>query len=267
MEISILNQLILGLIQGVFEWLPISSSAFVSLFANNFLNITNLGDLVELALFFHLGTFLAALIYFRKDVKKLFKTFFNYKKQKIEDKKIFNFILISFLISGLLGYIILQTINLTSANLNLTGKAINGFIAILLLVTAILGFTSKVKGVKKEKNLCNKDGVILGFSQGLATLPGISRSGITVSSLLLRKFNETTALKLSFLMSLPIVLIGNIILNFTDFKSGPLPWFGLISAFVFGILTIHGLIKFSKKVNFNWFLLVFSILMGISLVF
>jgi undecaprenyl-diphosphatase len=267
MEISLINQLILGLIQGIFEWLPISSSAFVTLFANNFLNITNFGELVELALFFHLGTFIAALIYFNKDVKKLFQILFNYKKQKKEEKKVFNFLLISFLISALLGYIILQWINLTSVNLNLTGKVINGLIAVLLLVTAIIGFTSKVKGNRKVKDLNNKDGIVLGLTQGLSTLPGISRSGITVSTLLLKNFNETTALKLSFLMSLPIVFFGNIILNFTDFKGTSFPWMGLLSAFVFGILTIHGLIKLSKKINFNWFLLIFGLLMLISLIF
>jgi undecaprenyl-diphosphatase len=265
MEISLLNQFILGLIQGIFEWLPISSSAFISLFANNFLNINNLGDLVELALFFHMGTFIAALVYFRKEVSQLFKTLFHYKKQKPENKKIFNFILITFLISALFGFIILQLIKLASTNLDFTGRIINFLIAGLLIITAIIGFSSKQKGLKKYSDLKNSDGILLGFAQGLATLPGISRSGITTSSLLLRKFNDTTALRLSFLMSLPIVFFGNIFLNFTAFTfSGSVPWIGLLTAFVFGLLTISGLIKLSKKINFNWFVLIFAILMIIA---
>jgi undecaprenyl-diphosphatase len=262
MEISILNQFILGLIQGIFEWLPISSSAFISLFANNILGINNLSELIELALFFHLGTFLAALIYFRKEVSQLFKTLFKYKKQKTQDKKVFNFIFITFLISALVGLIFLQLIKLASTDLTFTGRIINFLIAGLLIITALIGFSSKQKGLKKYSNLKNSEGILLGFAQGLATLPGISRSGITTSALLLRKFNDTTALRLSFLMSLPIVFFGNIILNLTDFTfSGSFPWIGLLTAFAFGLLTISGLIKLSKKINFNWFVLIFAILM------
>ncbi len=264
MEISILNQFILGMIQGIFEWLPISSSGFLALFANNFLGINNFGDLVQLALFFHLGTFFAALIYFRKETIQLFKTLFNYKKQKPENKKVFSFIFISFIISAVLGFIILKLIKTASTNLDLTGQIVNFIIAGLLLITAIIGFISKNYGLKKSIHLKNSDGILLGIAQAFATLPGISRSGVTVSSLLLRKFKDTTALRLSFLMSLPIVFFGNIFINIKDFSLTNFPIVGLLTAFVFGLLTISGLIKLSKKINFNWFVLIFAILMIIA---
>ena len=92
MELTILQQIILGLIQGITEWLPISSSGFVALAASNWFNITSVDALVRTALFFHLGTFLAALIYFRKEVGDLFYTLFKYKSSSEVYKKTFNFI-------------------------------------------------------------------------------------------------------------------------------------------------------------------------------
>ena len=265
MEITILNQIIIGFIQGLFEWLPISSSAFISLFATNFLGINNLESLIQLALFFHLGTFLSALVYFRKDVKKLLNSAINYKKSK--DKKLLNFLFISFLVTSILGFLILRLISNFSDTFTLPGKVINLFVAGLLIMTAIIGFSSKKRGLKLSKDLKMKDSLLLGVAQALAVLPGISRSGITTSTFLLRKFDDTTALKLSFLMSLPVVLFGNIILNFSEFSLNSIPIFGLISSFTFGILTIHGLIKISKRINFNYFVLIFGLILIIASIF
>ena len=92
------------------------------------------------------------------------------------------------------------------------------------------------------------DGVLLGVAQGLAALPGLSRSGLTVSVLLLRKFDGATALKLSFLVSLPIVLFGNLFLNLNDFAFSAEALVGLFFSFLFGILTIDLLLKAAKKI-------------------
>ena len=264
--LTIFQQIMLGLIQGITEWLPISSSGFVSLAASNLFNLTSLDILIKTALFFHLGTFLAALIYFRKEVADLFYTLFKYKTAPKVYKKTFNFILIATIISGIIGILILKFLIGLDSQLNITGKAITFVIAILLLITGIIQLKPKNKGLKQEKDLKIKDGLILGAVQGLSTMPGLSRSGITVSTLLLRKFDDTTALKLSFLLSLPIVLVANIILNAKDVLAGFVPIWGIITAFVFGMLTIHGLMKLSKKINFAWFVLIFGILMLLSLI-
>ncbi len=73
--------------QGITEWLPISSSGMIALIVSNFYGITDVGVIVRTALFLHLGTFLAALVYFRKQVWKLTKTIFSYKKQIRKPKK------------------------------------------------------------------------------------------------------------------------------------------------------------------------------------
>jgi len=92
-------------------------------------------------------------------------------------------------------------------------------------------------------------------------LPGLCRSGFTVSALLLRLFDVQDALKLSFFMSLPIVLAGNIILNFNDLIfSNELIW-GLIFSFIFGLLTIDLLLKIAKRINFGYFVLIFGLLL------
>ncbi|MCW8966829.1 MAG: undecaprenyl-diphosphate phosphatase, partial [Candidatus Pacearchaeota archaeon] len=233
MEFTITQQIIMGLIQGISEWLPISSSAMLTLFMTNILGITDMNQLLQSALFLHLGTFFAALIYFHKDIIKLTKSFFNWKKSNSQDKAIIKFLIITTLISGIFGIIILKLLS----SINLTGKVITFTIAILLLFTGFIQIKIKNKGLKKETNLKNKDSILLGFSQGLATLPGVSRSGITVSTLLLRKFDDTTSLKLSFLMSLPIVFLGNILLNLSDLQFiTSTAIYGLLASFIFGLL-------------------------------
>ncbi len=264
MELTLIQYLILGLIQGITEWLPISSSGMITLVVSNFFGITNISEILHIALFFHLGTFFAALIYFRKEVTELFVALFNYKKSDSETKKVLKFLIIATVISGIIGIILMKFIS--NLDLNLTGKTITFAIGVLLLVTAFLQLTSKTRGLRSLSEIKNSDSLLLGGVQGLSTLPGISRSGITVSTLLLKKFDDTTALKLSFLMSLPIILLGNILLNIGDIAQtfATASIYGLLTSFIFGLLTIHALIKLSKRINFGWFVLVFAILMMLS---
>jgi len=262
MPLAILESIILGIVQGITEWIPISSSAMISLILANFYNITDPATLIETALFFHLGTFFAALIYFRKEATQVFITLFNYKKSNEEEKKTFNFLFWSTLISGIIGIIILKL--LSSVDLSLTGKTITLIIGLFLLFTGIIQIKIRYGSLRAVKDIKPNDSVVLGIAQGISTLPGISRSGITISSLLLKKFDDTTALKLSFLMSLPIVLIGNILLNLNSFYFSLAGLIGILVSFIFGLLTIHVLMKLSKKINFGWFVLVFAVLMLFS---
>jgi len=135
----------------------------------------------------------------------------------------------------------------------------------LLLLTSVLSFKTKESGHKEQKNLTIFDGVILGISQGLTALPGLSRSGTTVAFLLMRGFKDEEALRLSFLMSIPIVLVANIGLNLIGGFSPTLnSLVGVLFAFIFGLLTIDWLMQIARKIKFAWFTLIFGILIILS---
>ncbi|MBA7671983.1 Undecaprenyl-diphosphatase [subsurface metagenome] len=149
-------------------------------------------------------------------------------------------------------------------NFGLTGKVISFFVGFFLLITGIFQIKVRTRGLKKERNLRKSDSLLLGIAQGFSSLPGLSRSGITISTLLLRKFDDTSALRLSFLMSLPVVLFGNLFLNLNNFTLTSATIYGLLASFIFGLLTIHALMSLSKRINFGWFILVFAVLMMAS---
>lgn len=260
-----LESIILGLAQGIAEWLPISSEGAIVAIKNTFFpDGLLLSDTIKLALFLHFGTFLAALIYFRKDVWTLIQAFFKPKESSPENRKVLFFLIISTLISGGLGFLLLKSLAEFESQIETGSAFINLFVATLLFITAFLQLVAKKTGLRNEENLTTKDGIILGLVQGFAVLPGLSRSGLTVSTLLLKKFNDTTALRLSFLMSMPIVLLGNIILVLPTFSFSLNALISLVAAFVSGLLTIHLLLKLARKINFGYFALFFGVLLIIS---
>lgn len=259
-----LEQIVLGTIQGIAEWLPISSEGLIILIKSNFFGQTALAENIRQALFLHLGTFLAALIYFRKDVVLLVAAVFNFKKSNLETKKLFWFLISATLISGILGFALLKVFSNLEEQLFLSAKVVTLVIGLLLLLTGWLQLRAKTDGVRQVKNLNGKDGILLGIIQGFSALPGLSRSGLTVSALLLKRFDGAAALRISFLMSLPIVLAGNIVLNFGQFNFSQEALAGLAFSFVFGILTIGALLKLARRINFGYFILVFGILVVIS---
>ncbi len=253
--------MILGILQGIFEWIPISSEGAIFFASTNFFGQTDLNFILREALFLHLGTFLAALIYFRKDVSHLIKSLFNYKHTDTETKKILNFLIVSTIISGVLGLALLQFLKFFETRFLMTSRLITLSIGLLLVMTAILQIKAPSKGHRKEIHLNEKDSILLGIAQGFSALPGLSRSGLTVSSLLFRNIDETSALRLSFLMSLPIVFAGNILLNISDFVLIKELYVGVIFSFLAGLLTIHLFMKLSERVKFGWFVLIIAILM------
>jgi len=193
-----LDYIILGIIQGIFEWIPISSQGVVAI-ASQFL-IKGIHPL-EMALFLHLGTLLAVLIYFRKEWIEVFT---------LKNINLLRFLVISTIISGIVGFTLYGAIKNMAAG--------NGLLAMTgfgLLLTAYFHKVKKIAGV----NL-NKLAVITGILQGLAVIPGLSRSGATIFGLSLGKFNPAEILKISFLYDVSAGRFGFyslFILSRTDF--------------------------------------------------
>ncbi|MDD3975993.1 MAG: undecaprenyl-diphosphate phosphatase [Candidatus ainarchaeum sp.] len=256
---DLLNYIFLGLIQGIFEWLPISSQGSLVIFLNYFLNIP-IDISLNYSVFLHLGTTFSAIIYFRKEIKDLFlqKNIFGFLKNPFSTEKnisFFRFLFISTFISIILGGLIY----LFFSNYVISFLYINFIIGLLLIFTGIMLYFSKKSFLKKE-NLSIRNSFFLGLFQAMSTLPGISRSGMTTSVLLFEGFSAEKAFSISFLLSIPFVLIGEIgliILNGVTFN-----YFILISifiAFIVGYFTIGLLLKFAKKVDFSLFCFILGI--------
>lgn len=232
------DYVILGTIQGIFEWIPISSQGMVAVTSRFLLEGVNA---LQIALFSHLGTFLAVLIYFRKEWTDVL-TF--------KDKTLLRFLVIAVTISGVVGFIVYQIIK--DAAIGSSLLALTGF---GLLFTAFFHKFKKVSGISLSKLA-----VISGILQGLAVIPGLSRSGATIFGLSFGKLGPAEILKISYMMSAPAVLGMGIFL----FLQNPVlvlqSWPVLIFSFLFGFLTLKFLLRISAKINFFRFALLFAFL-------
>lgn len=234
-----LNYIILGIIQGIVEWIPISSEGIVALASQSFSNKDV--NPIDIALFLHLGTFFSALIYFRKDWIRVLL---------LKNKKLLNFLIISTVISLIIGYLFYQFVQ----NI-IIGNSLLLLMGFGLLATAY--FHKKKLTYKME---WRKSALFSGFLQGLAVIPGLSRSGATIFGLSLSELKSHEILKVSYMMSAPVILASSIYLFFKNPNLASNGWPSLIASFIAGILSLHFLLNFSKKVNFFKFILLFAVL-------
>jgi undecaprenyl-diphosphatase len=260
MEELLFQYIILGIIQGVTEWLPISSEGLLVIAMSGlFQSSEGVLDLVQTAIFLHMGTLLAAVVYLRKDVKHLVISMIGYRSADKKTRLQINFLIVSFIISGFVGLVLLEVLA-SLEGLVIAGRGIMFAVGLLLLITAGIQLRASREGFKGSSGLRKRDSVDLGIAQGLAILPGLSRSGLTVSALLLKGFGKKESLRLSFLMSLPAVLAGNIALNIDVSMISTEMLAGLSFSFLFGLLTIGGLFRLAKRIDFGYFVLGFAIL-------
>jgi undecaprenyl-diphosphatase len=234
-----LEYILLGILQGIFEWLPISSEGVVALFSNFFIEDLNA---VDVAIFLHLGTFFAVMIYFWRDWFSLL-TF--------KDDKLLKYLVLTTIVSAVLGFFIYDFAK---------GVVMGGGILFLMGVGLLL--TSYFQSRKINFNIDNKySPLVVGMLQGLSAIPGISRSGSTIFGLSFFEKDPVKILKISYLLSAPIVLGSSLYLFIKEpsmVYDGM--WLSLIFAFIFGILTLKLLLDFAQKINFSKFTLIFGIL-------
>ena len=263
---SMFEQIVLGTIQGIAEWLPVSSTSLLILAMQNFFGHQDgFQVLTQHTMFLHLGTFLAAIIYFRQDVGQMAVALFRYRSQPKEIQNLTVFLIVATLFSGTVGLILRKLITEWTDQFSSTAKPITLIIGVFLLLTAWGQLKIKsLEGHKTLRDLGVRDGIILGIVQGFAAIPGLSRSGLTVATLLLRNFDRGHALKVSFLMSLPVVLGANVLLNLRAAAWTPLALVGVLTSFSVGLASIHILLRLAQRINFGYFVLAFGVLTILS---
>jgi undecaprenyl-diphosphatase len=249
---------ILGVAQGLTEWLPISSEGVNTLIQLHFYDAT-VAEAVTTALWLHVGTLAAAVVYFRKDIAELLRHVPAYLRAPRADTgdergRLITFLLISTILSGAIGGTLLL-VGLAEALIRT--DVVSAVIGGLLIVTAIVQRQARRRLSAGRTTVGWKDGVLLGVVQALAVFPGLSRSGLTVSALLFRGYQAERAVRLSFLMGIPVVLVAGVGLNITRDVSFNAPSMaGLGAAFVLGLATIGILLRVAARVQFWKFCLV-----------
>jgi undecaprenyl-diphosphatase len=268
-----IEYIIIAIIQGLIEWLPISSSGQVIVVAVNFFGISP-EDAFSLAIWLHFGTMFAVLFKFRGDFFRIIKTFHfnNENVEKIDIKKR-NWLIIGTICTGITAlplYFIFKNILINSFTA-VQGDIITLVIAGMLIITGVILLSTKKRlGAKTLLDTDSKetriDSIIPGLAQGVSILPGISRSGITVSAILLKDYKQDDALKLSFLMSVPAILasIGVDIIFGEGSVFGTLNLFTIliitIVSFIVGLTSIEVLLRVAKKIDFSYFCIIYGII-------
>lgn len=268
-----IEYIIIAILQGLVEWLPISSSGQVMLVSLNLLNISP-EQAYSLSIWLHFGTMLAVLLKFRKDYYGIIKSLIPSKvKVDQNDIKKRNWIIIATLgtaITAVPLYLIFRVLILGTYSAN-QGDLLTLVISSFLIITGIILLIFKKKYGRKtidyvsNKEL-NRDSFISGLIQGIAILPGISRSGLTVSTMLVENYEQDHSLKLSFLMSVPVILasIGVDILFGEGSIFGSLDLLTIsvitIVSFLVGYLTIEILLRVARKINFGYFCILYGMI-------
>jgi len=240
---------LLSIIQGVSEFLPVSSAAHLILVSNIY-KFNNQSLLIDISL--HLGSLLAILFYFKEDI-------FNYRK----NKSLFYKILIGSLPLIIIGYL-LYTSNIIDyfRDIKIIAWA-TLFFGILLYIADKNKFSKKIDADFNIKSV-----LIIGLFQILALIPGVSRAGITITAGRILGFNRTDSTKISFYLAIP-ALIGASSMGIKDLFNQSVDFnilvlVGIFLSFIFSLLTIKIFLKFIKNFSLNVFV-VYRLLLAIVL--
>ncbi len=254
--------LILGIIQGLTEFLPVSSSGHLEI-GKQILGV-EAPDNLTFTVVVHGATVLSTIFIFRKDLANLIKGFFNFSWNE-ETQYIFK-IAVSMIPIGIVGVFFKDYVE----ELFNTDKILL-LVGIMLLITAaLLAFTFYAKA--KEKDISFKDAFIIGIAQTIAVLPGISRSGSTIATGLLLGNKREAVARFSFLMVLIPILGENVLSVLKDDVTststiGALPLIiGFISAFISGLLACKAMINLVKKGKLIYFAIYCAVVGAIAII-
>lgn len=251
---SMLQATFLGVVQGLTELLPISSSAHLKILPWLLWGIEDIGAF-DVAL--HAGTLLAIGIFFFKDwINLLVGAYKNVvKKENTIEGRMFLYIVLATIPGGIIGFVLDKYCE------DLLMKPI--IIAFALIVMGIILYfvDKKSKSDVKYEEMTFKQTFLIGLSQALAFIPGVSRSGVTMTTARSMGIERESAAKYSFMLSAPIVLAATIF-KFNEFVLAPEFFVGVFTSFIVGIFVIKFLLKYLQKGDFKLFA-IYRVLFGI----
>lgn len=241
---NVLHAIILGIVQGLTELLPISSSAHLYAIPE-LLNWGSIGDF-DVAL--HAGTLLAIGIFFFKDWINLIVGGYKkvVKKENSFEGKMFWYIVYATIPGGIIGFVLDKYCEDILTNPLIIG------LALIIMGIILYVVDKKCKNTTKYEDMSFKQTFLIGLSQALAFIPGVSRSGITMTTGRLLGVERESAAKYSFMLSAPIVLAATIF-KLGDFVFNPAFFAGVIASFLVGIIVIKFLLNYLQKGDFKWF--------------
>ena len=251
---TIIQAVISGLVQGVTEFFPVSSSGHLVLLHNIF---GFKRPMLAFDLFLHLGTILSVVIFFRRDISQMLR----------KGTRLLKFIVIASIPTFIIGLIFKDVAENFFSMPSVVGFSLI-MTGIFLLFASIRAIHWKI--IRRQRPLGVKNSIAIGIAQGISVLPGISRSGATIGTALITGLDETEALKFSFLLSIPAVLGANILKVrhiYGNLVSGDTAAFlvGAIVAAVTGFLVIKALFGILRK-NLFFLFGIYCILIGAAAV-
>ena len=254
---EILQALILGVVQGLTELLPISSSAHLNLIPWIF--NWNIPESFDVAL--HFGTLLAIVLFFYKDWIALIKGGYNQvvKKKKTFEGKMFWYLVAATIPGGAIGFLLDHFVGESLGKMPLV-------IASALIIMGIVLYIVDKKAPSKTdyEHMSFKQTFLIGCSQALAFIPGVSRSGVTMTTGRLMGVDRESTAKYSFLLSTPIVL-GAALYKLKDFVFNIPFVVGVVASFLTGIFVIKFLLEYLKKGSFKVFA-IYRVIIGIAII-
>lgn len=240
-------QIVVAVLQGLFEWLPISSEGQVVFFIYNFTSVPAT-EVLSLVVWLHLGTALAVIVRYPRTILDI---------MSLKDKNLFRLLLIATVATAITA--IPLYVFLKSSITIFQGEILNVLVGLLLLATALALYLptrrEKVIDPVDTRAPTDKEALLTGLVQGTSILPGLSRSGVTVSALLMQRVDRETALRFSFLMSVPAVL-GILVLEILTGSTIPssVGQFDIVIiegiVFIVGLASMEVLLRLARKVNF-----------------
>ena len=247
--------LILSIIQGVTEFLPISSQSHL-IITSSLLGMKDQGLSFDIAL--HAGSLIAILIYYRKEINKMLL-------MSDEGKQYLKLIILGSIPLPIIGILF---IDLVSANMRSVES-----IALMTIVFAIILYISDTKNkddINKLKSISIFTIIFIGFMQTLAIMPGVSRAGIVITAALLANYSRQDSIKIAFLLSIPAIFMATAYQSMQLYKVGNIEilnehLLGVFLSFIFSYITIHLFISTINKISFTPYI-IYRLILGVALI-